>query len=371
MNKISACIFPDTLPDESLLFPLVQVFAELVYMQAVEHEPCNKEHSSLFIEQLLQQGLLQLITPVPLGKQRERFLALMEDMKRRGGDYTNQLSMLTLAGLTRRQEEETKNTILTSLLHSGNIENRKEEEDLLLWQSRLMLKLGEFFDADQADLEKALQNITNRQDDLLSELREDTDNPFPLPAGSLNLNSKAEGILPHRLKAWSRLYFQGSAPTQPQFFITFHHAVIDTLQEVFEKNHQQSARFITSVELPVAQKPTLPDSPTSNLLLPQCPGLQRALTALTTTNAFPSSLGEDWGQLFTESKEQWSHLLDSRYPPEQYDRCTLDLFLFPAISVQQLFAESFIGNRLSAALKDQPTSPGALIGFLNREGRLS
>src|SRR5665647_2121596 len=99
MNNVIACVFPDTCPNEDLFFPLVQVFDQLVYLQAVEDEPLEKDLSTHFTEQLLQQGTLQLFTPVPLGEQRQRFLALTGDMQKRQDDYTSQLSMLTLAGL--------------------------------------------------------------------------------------------------------------------------------------------------------------------------------------------------------------------------------------------------------------------------------
>ena len=54
MNNVIACVFPDTCPNEDLLFPLVQVFDQLVYLQAVEDEPLEKDLSTHFTEQLLQ-----------------------------------------------------------------------------------------------------------------------------------------------------------------------------------------------------------------------------------------------------------------------------------------------------------------------------
>ena len=103
MNKSIACVFPETLPSERLLFPLLQVFEQVVYMQAIENEPTQQGVTPSFIEHSQQLGRLQRFTPVPLGDQRERFLALVHDMRQRGVDYTSQLSMLTLAGLNRRE----------------------------------------------------------------------------------------------------------------------------------------------------------------------------------------------------------------------------------------------------------------------------
>jgi hypothetical protein len=365
MKNVIACVFPDTLPDEGLLFPLVQVFGQLVYLQAVENEPLEAKLSTPFIEQLLQQGTLRMFTPVPLGGQRERFLALTGDMQKRGGDYISQLSMLTLAGLNRRERPETKNAILSALLHSSKIDSRKEEEELLLWQARLVLKLGEFFDAEQAELNEALRNIAGRQDDLLAELREETDNPFSLTASLQDSDQKTDGILQHRLKAWSRLFFHAPSPVQPQVFITRHETVIDILQEVFEKNYRQSAWQIASLELP-EHDPMAGLSPLPQLIR-QGSKLEAALKTLNTTEALAFSQAEGLTNLFTECAADWSQALATRYPAEQHGRCTLDLFLFPEISPRQLLLESFIGSNPATGDTSQGTCAGALVGLLKRD----
>lgn len=361
MNKATACVFPETLPSESLLFPLVQVFDQLVYLQAVEDEPLQTGLSAPYVRRLLQQGTLQLFTPAPLGDQRERFLALTGDMQNRRDDYTSQLSMLTLAGLNRREQTETKNSILTNLLKSGKIDSRNEEEELLLWQSRLMLKLGEVFDAEQTELNEALRNISSRQDDLLAELREETDNPFSLTAGLQPSGHRTEAIMQHRLRAWSRLSFHGTIQqARPQVFITSHEAVLDTLQEVFERNHHQNALQIASLELPARFSHASPDAPAPEPLVSQCAGLQAALAALTTVSASPETLTD----LFAGCAAEWAQTLDTRYPAGQYGRCTLDLFLFPGISPRQLFLECFAGE--SPSEDDTPLieSAGSFVGLL-------
>jgi hypothetical protein len=367
MNKATACIFPETLPSESLLFPLVQVFGQLVYLQAVEDEPLETGLPTPYAGHLLQQGTLQLFTPAPLGEQRERFLALTGDMQNRRDDYTSQLSMLTLAGLSRREQTETKNSILTNLLKSGKIDSRNEEEELLLWQSRLMLKLGEFFDAEQAELNEALRNISSRQDNLLAVLREETDNPFSLTAGLQDYSHKAETILQHRLRAWSRLYFHGTPPTQPQIFITSHEAVLDTLQEVYAKNRRQGARQVASLELPAKRNPAAELS-SMHPLISQCSALQAALTALTGMNAFTPPQMETIEKLFSECATDWSQHTATLYPSAQHGRCTLDLFLFPEISPRQLFLESFAGSSPAMDDKSLTTCPGTLVGLLKMDG---
>lgn len=364
MNDITACVFPETLPDEALLFPLVQVFGQLVYMQAIENEPLDKVLSTPLIEYLLQQGTLLFHTPVPLGDQRQRFLALIGDIKNRRDDYASQLSMLSLAGLSHREQKETKNSILTELLQSGNIDRCQEEEELLLWQSRLMLKLGEFLDAEQADLDSALRKITSRQDALLAALREEEDIFLAPTTAQQATGLNTEAILQHRLKAWSRLYFQGTTPVQPQVLITRHEAALETLQEVFEKNHRQRPQQIACLELPATDNPTTTFSPPAPLVY-QCTGLQTALATLTNPeSSFCTQEAAGLTAPFTDCVAAWTQLVNNRYPATTHNRCRLDLFLFPEISARQLLLESFTGSKPSGADQGQPSCPGTLVGLL-------
>lgn len=365
MNDITACVFPETLPDEALLFPLVQVFGQLVYMQAVEDQPLDQDRSTPFIEQLLRHGTLRLHTPLPLGVQRQRFLALTGDIKNRRDDYASQLSMLSLAGLSRREQQETKNSILTELLRSGKIAPCQEEEEQIIWQSRLLLKLGEFFDAEQADLNSALRMISGRQDALLAALREEEDILLePRNPGS-GAGLHTDAILQHRLKAWSRLFFQETDPVQPQqvqVFITGHAAAFDILQEVFEKRRQQSPRLFVSLELPARGNPTAePLPPTAPMQ--HCAGLQAALTALIDPETSCPPQGQELPDPLTEGAAAWSRFIDTQYPAATHGRCRLDLFLFPGLSARQLFLESFTGGGLTA--NHRPSAGlGALIGVL-------
>jgi hypothetical protein len=361
MNKFTACVFPDTLPDEELTFPLVQVFGQLVHMQAVENEPLQPHIATPFIEHLQQQGVLNLFTPVPLGEQRERFLALTGDMKMRKDDYASQLSMLSLAGLNRRERTETKHSILASLLQRGNIAGKKEEEELLLWQSRLVLKLGEFFDAEQADLNNALRKISSRQDALLAELRDEEDMPFSLTTSLHESGSKPEGILHHRLRAWSRLYFHGAPPAEPQVFITRHLAAIDTLQEVYEKNHRQGVQQIAVLELAASDFQSSPQPLPLEPLIDQCPSLRSALAALTSHGTNQET---ELSKRFSDCAAEWSQCLAERYPTSQYGRCTLTLFLFPEATTQQLFLESFCrGDSFSENTTKSGSSP-CIVGWM-------
>ena len=361
MNKSIACVFPETLPSERLLFPLLQVFEQVVYMQAIENEPAQQGVAPSFIEHSQQLGRLQRFTPVPLGDQRERFLALVHDMRQRGVDYTSQLSMLTLAGLNRRDQPESKHSILSNLLQRSDIKEQ-EEAKLLLWQSRLILKLGEFFDEEQGELNKALREITNQQDTLLADLCEEEDNPFVLPAGMQNNGQETDGLLRHRLKAWSRLCFHDGNPA-PGLLVTGHGAAMDLLQEVYEKLHRQSARLLVRLELPCGTPPSGHNASLDEPLGQQCQSLHLALAALS-TGVSSGQLKEGLEQLLKDGQTQWSQHLSRHFPSGQDKHCILDLFFFPEISTRQLCAESFGGGTLSGKQVAEEVATGCVVGLL-------
>lgn len=358
MNKSIACAFPETLPDERLLFPLVQVFDQVVYMQAVENESVEQGANAAFIARCLQLGRLQLYAPAPLGDQRERFLALVSDMRRRGADYTSQLSMLTLAALNRRDIPESNASIVSNLLQRSNIKEQ-EETELLLWQSRLILKLGEFFDSEQAELSAALRAIADRQNTLLAELCEEDSTPFVLPVTSQEAVQETNGMLRHRLKAWSRLCMHtGHRP--PGILVTRHRAAMDLLQEVFEKRCRQSARRILDLELPhPASIPADDILPGEGLEL-HCPSLRTGLTMLT-ADISSERLANEALPLLHAGQAQWSQRLSERFPCRE--RCRLDLFFFPGVTAGGLCAASFDGGRFFQT-QEEETALGCIVGLL-------
>jgi hypothetical protein len=364
MNKNIAYVFPETLPDERLLFPLVQVFGQVVYMQAIENELAKQEVTTPLIERCQQLGRLQRFTPAPLGEQRERFLALVQDMRRRGVDYTSQLSMLTLAGLNHRDHAESKNSILSNLLQRSDIKEQKEAE-LLLWQSRLLLKLGEFYDLEQTELNKVLCTITERQDTLLADLCEEMENPFVLPDSRQSANQETDGLLHHRLKAWSRLFFHGNN-LAPGFFVTRHRAAMDLLQEVYEKLCRQSARQLISLELPYSIPPSGYNTTLDEPLAQQCPSLHLALSTFA-AGISEGQLAEELEQLLREGRSQWSQCLSRHFPSGLGEHCFLDLFYFPKISARQLWVESFKGGVLANEQGEEGVSSGCVVGLLRRD----
>lgn len=357
MNKTLACMFPETLPDADFLFPLLQVFDQVVHMQAVENEPI--ETRSSFVERCISQGRLQALSPSPLSDdQRLRFMALVDDMRRHGADYISQLGMLTLAGLHRGSDQrESSRALVADLLQRTNIRER-EEEQLLLWQSRLVLKLGEWHDQQQSDIDSALHHIAARQDALLQELREEEDNPFSLTTELAESSREAETLLRQRLKAWCRLFWHGQVEA-PGLLVTRHRTVMDLLHEVYEKQYRKPGDTVAILDLPcVTPDKTTCDGP----LVGQFPELQQAVAHL--SGPVSEDMAKDIRDQFIARTQEWQSLIAQRFPGGASNRCRLELVYFPEISCRRLLLEGFAGGVRSGNQENAEPEKGCCLGLL-------
>lgn len=353
MNTTLACVFPQTLPDADFVFPLLQVFDGVVHLQAVENEPL--ETDSVYLRQCLESGKLHPFAPVPLGEERQRFLALVEDMRRHGADYISQLSMLTVAGLQRGDQAESSQALVTDLLKRSDIRSR-EKEQIRLWQARLMLKLGEWHDRQQADIATALGAIASRQESLLQQLREEDDDSFALTAEIAGHSREEETMQRNRLKAWGRLALHGQdlAAAMP---ITRHAASLDLLQEIFEKRAATPAKPLFRLDLPLLPGTAQPGAP----LIEQLPELKAALAQLAgpCTPDQAAALAER----MNENDLSWQTLLEKSYPEAVHERCQLELVYFPGISASQLLREGCAGEYRSTS--NSGDASGCCIGLLS------
>ena len=182
-----AYIFPNILPDNGLVFPLAQLFEQVVFLRPVEDDP-PKIDIPFSPEIADQQGSGECINyscPAPLAEDRDRFLALLRDIRSRPEDYAGHLGNLSagLGNMVRPNEQE--HAIMDTLLRQTGIRTgsgehtpqaekgqEKNASSVRLWQARLLLKLGESVDRNQAEIRRNLDRMTRQQEDLLKDLRE-------------------------------------------------------------------------------------------------------------------------------------------------------------------------------------------------------
>ncbi len=361
-KKVSACIFPETVPDDEILFPLVHVFHPLVYCRAVEEDEIPKELESPLRNQLEESGLARIHVPSPLGENRKRFLSLIQDLATKKDDYAFQLKNLALSGIGRggRSKRESKSSIIDNLLQGKKIIDRAgEEREMLLWQARLVLKLGEIFDAEQLALHREMERIAQKEQGLFSELRREQSEPFSLTKKLLAGDTRADGLPKLRLKAWARLLCLGSGvPDDCSCFVTTNQDALDLLVEKYERDEGNHAR-----PLPVILLPTGCNQDTWQKKLQdfQDQGMDLLADLAEILRGGDISSGDE--EMFSSGGGIWAQLLDTVYPRSLHGRCRLHLYRFGAAESCELFMETF-GREDEQARGLRKSAKGFLAGRL-------
>jgi hypothetical protein len=366
----TACIFPETVPGDEILFPLAQVFARLVYCQAVENDEIPAQLASELREQLEQAGLAEVHVPAPLGEDRDRFVALIHDLTSRPGDYAAQLKHLSLAGIGQsgRRGEETKGSIITTLMGTGfgSKAGPVGEEEQLLWQARLVLKLGEIFDAGQVDLRREMERIEAREKGLLAELRREEPQPFNLTRQLQIGEGSMDGMPRLRLKAWSRLFCLGSEKREDfTAFITASQDGFDLLVEEYEREKEGQARTLIDILLPA--RPGGGDPLAGREELARAGG--DYLEAIGRSLADPGGAIDELTSALADPGGPWADLLESVYPEAACGRVLLHLSFFGSVAPCRLFMAAFGRDERGArGLAHNNDEAGCVIGWLAEAG---
>jgi len=336
MNTNTVCIFPDTMVRAEVLFPLVQVFEPVVYLRPVENDlPVTAELSSLCREMVVLD-LVRFDCPAPLLDNRDRFVRLVHDLQHRRDDYAGQLSHLSLAGLGNSGQTETKTSIISTLLKQTGIQNEEDEQRaMILWQARLLLKLGEIFDREQKDLQENLERISVREKGLLDELRKDNEQPFSKITTASS--EKTDSQLRLRLKAWSRLFGLGSHPITASVFITTSRDAFDLISEHYESVHEKHPQKILTLLLSGGhENDTFAEQRTA--FRDDASDLVAAVHRLLEN---PETLNEEDQSALNGPESRWTALLEHHYPAAENSRCTLSLYSLPSVNPGKLFLETF------------------------------
>ncbi|MHB8808393.1 MAG: hypothetical protein ACYC9M_00065 [Desulfobulbaceae bacterium] len=337
--ELSAVIFPDTVLSERLCIPLVPVFAPLVYLQPVENDPDSGQAHSTILDDLLRRSFCTVQVPAPLGEDRERFLRLVSDLRSRRDDYAAQLGHLTLAGISSasRKKTETKSSIVGSLLAGYGIKNEgRDRRKMLLWQSRLLLKMAEMHGADQEELRRQVRRIREKEQGMLAGLRDEAELPFGLP-GSLADVGMDSATLRQQRKAWARLLVLGEAEPETRIFISSDRDSVDLLIEEFEKRTGTPPVHLGQIALPARY----PDPDGFGEKVRQFREEGAELLALLQERLNGQTVLNSTGGFSGEEQDAWDALLERFFPAAQYGRASLLLYACLNCSALQLFAGAF------------------------------
>jgi hypothetical protein len=372
INKVY--IFPDTLANDDVVFPLVQVFEQIVHLSPVENDPSVNQGLSELQEQMVERAQLTFDCPAPLDEDRDRFLLLVHDLWQRPGEYAGQLNNLSLAGLG-SSSPESKNSIISTLLRQTGIRENATGQDnpleraeqdqqrqMILWQARLLLKLAEIFDREQETLQKSLHKISAKENGLFAELRKEEQQPtVPEPNPDPLHSQKTYSQLRLRLKAWSRLFALGKQPAVSPCFVTTSRDALDLLLEQYSLHQDRDNEVEPFLQI------SLPLPAGKNTLLDQLEKFQEdgaeILTRIRELLHNPAALQETDMAMFGDEKSLWSQLLETHYPAAESGRSSLTLYFLPDQEAGSLFLETF-GRDEDELPRPEPGQTGMVTALL-------
>ncbi|XOF34293.1 MAG: hypothetical protein ACL93V_03085 [Candidatus Electrothrix sp. YB6] len=353
-----AYIFPDTLPDEALVFPLVQLVDRVVFLRPAENDEPEAEELTPFLREMTEQQCISSACPAPLRQDRDRFMQLLQDIRSRPDDYAGHLSSLSagfgsIGSIGERQESE--HAIMETLLAQTGIRaplrdtlpeptpepakgQEEKQRSLLLWQARLLLKLGETVDRSRAEIRRNLDALARREKTLLQDLRQEQETGQLLSAANLGEQEEmSAGQQRLRLKAWARLFAAGEQPPQSAVFITRSANAFETLFDHFEHS-RETAR---PEQLLTLSLPAILNRDGRKFMQQRCCFQEAAAELLRLFSTAIHAQQPLTEKAEKEMQDEWAALLEQHYPAGETGRCRLSLYSVPESTPQKLFVETF------------------------------
>ncbi len=357
MISFETLLFPDTDICKGRLYPLFLFFTPIHYLQTVEPDPESDQRTDS--DSFMEQGLCQGHTPVPLEKNRRRFLHLIRDIQERKDDYTAQLASLTMAAMSAppaSKRGEARHEIISSLLASQSLPPASSARDNELWQARLVLAIAEILEKDEAELRENLDMLDSREMEMFRSLHgddRDEEDPF---AELEEIRSRIETRRPqaekNRFSAWLRIirYFQ---PPDGLFWLASSQDSGDQIISRFEEK-------TGSIAIPVLSLPIPARIDMSTVYL-----LKEIRTFHEASEQLRLEIGNelenlarahDYDPRSTELllpgnadwPAAWEALLEERFPASNHGRSEVTIYILPATPIADLLSLKQQGSAVSS-----------------------
>ncbi len=257
MNSLKSLYFPGTTICSTSQYPLFLLFPNIHLLSVAESNIHGNRTQTT--DSFIKSGYCQVHTPSPLGKDLERFIHLVNDLKNRKDDYASQLSSLTLAAMSTpgQNSGDSQQEIVSSLLGESQLLPHKngDEKKLQLWQARLVLAIGEILDQEEEEIALQLALLKDEEAELFNELQGKSDelmegNPFEELSLILdNMNPPSRGNVKKRFLSWKQLYNDGNFPSYDLLLTTSKDAA-DLIFESYEKKTDKTAVHLGQLSLP-------------------------------------------------------------------------------------------------------------------------
>ncbi len=354
MQSLNSLYFPETVLPRHLrncLLLLPDTLHLLQPMEPAEEDTEAKPADDIFME----QGICQVHTPSLLGKDRERFMGLLNEIRTRKDSFAEQLSGLTLANLSKEKSSGDHNShaIMSTLLGGqvpADTESEEENKNASLWQARLVLALAEILDKEEAELASTLSEIDDSELALFQDLKGEAeggesdkeDDPFAeLIRIKANLSQPRPGTVKRRYQAWKTFYSSGDLPENFWFWMTSQEEAAELLINEYEEQSGQDAVPLLLLDLPeqiyMREKDALENiKDFQEKAKAVRHDIIEKLTAIVSKEHLnlvdPVTLLPDAGILARD----WNDLIEYCFPEERFGRKKLDLLFLANISLDQL-----------------------------------
>ncbi len=361
MNSLNTLYFPGTALSSIRQYPLFLLFARIHLIRAVEENPAasGKESPDSFIK----SGFCQEHTPCPLGKDRNRFLRLIDDISHRQDDYAAQLSSLVLAAQSGVPsfDEDSPAAIISSLHNPDQVLQQKQQtgKDERLWQARLVLAIGELLDSKEEEIARNLAMLDDDQAALFQQLHgegdeidaeELTNSPFAeLRQVERHIGAAHSGNIKKRFMAWKTLFLESELQGS-EIFLTSSRDGGDILLELYEQKTGLSALMLTGLELPgligfssdEALQAVLAFQKENQELLGRFAEL---LAQMVHEKNFASGKSG-----FKDISKGWNDRLETAFPARQFGRIAVSCYLLPDTACSALVGGTFSGDARNGLL---------------------
>ena len=190
---------------------------------------------------------------LPLGDDRERFMAMLKDIRTHAGEYYEGC----LAALSDQSQVDPSESSVWKLVASLHGEAADPVEDPTLvekqWQARLLLKLAETVAAEQEEIDRGLANFRQKEQALFSSLKGELDGAAEV-AGVFAVSGPDAGgrsdptRAKHLLAAWG--VFFTSDPLRHDFLFTDNEDGAAALFNAWEELCQDPPQLLAELAVP-------------------------------------------------------------------------------------------------------------------------
>lgn len=351
MNSLNTLYFPDTLIQTSRQYPLFLLFKPLNLLLPVEQDTTSEQKpADIFTE----NDFCQVHTPLPLGEEKDRFLHLIRDITTRKDDYAAQLSALSLAAMseTSSRGDESRQSIISSLVGSKSSSataREEEQKDTLLWQARLVLKIGEVLDREEEDVAFQLSLLDEDEMGMFQELQgqltdEGQDNPFAeLEQIKQRITQPRPHLIKNRFTAWLQLFQAAELPSWA-LWTTSRQEAADLVLDRYEERYGSDAIPFEQIQLPATlgshderrqEMVTAFTDEAAKLLA----DLSHSLGTLLQQTGHSRESLSDWKPQTPNWITLWADLLEDHFPEAEFGRSHVTLYMLPQTTFGQLFSK--------------------------------